>query len=175
MPADDPIDDRDSDAPRRTRRRDPDDRDDDDWDDGRRGYDRRHYDDDGYEITSNDQMWAIFAHIGVFLLGIFAPLIIYFVYADKSAFVRRHAKESLNHQLSLLLVIFLWLFVAVLIGLAVGGLSQSAAAGIITGYVLVLLGSMGLGVLNMVLVILATLAASKYQHYRYPLTIRLLG
>lgn len=171
-PPDDPRDP--DDLPRaRPSRRDRDDRDDDD--DDRRGGRRRHYDEDGYEITSNDQMWAIFSHIGVFVVGFLAPLIIMFTYGDKSNFVRRHARESLNHQISIMLYTFGWLFVAVLIGLAVGGVSQSAAAGLISGYVLFLLGAIALGIKNMVVIILATLAASRYEHYRYPMSIRLLG
>jgi hypothetical protein len=174
MPADDPIDDRPEprDAPR-ARRRDPDDRHDDEDDD--RWRPARHYDEDGYEITSNDQLWAIFAHLGILVVGFFAPLIIMFMYAEKSKFVHRHAKESLNHQIAMILYTFLWLFIAVLVGLAVGGVSQSAAAGGITGYVMFLFGALALGIKNMIVVILATLAASKYQHYRYPMSIRLIG
>lgn len=185
MPADDPIDDRDPPAPRarrsqsgdnvpRTPYRDPDDRHDDE-DDDRWRTDYRHYDEDGYEITSNDQMWAVFAHVGVFVVNILAPLIIFFAYGDKSAFVKRHARESLNHQISLILYIFLWMAVAALVGLVVGMAAQSAAAGFITWYVLSMLGVLALSIVNMVLLILATLAASKYQHYRYPMCIRLLG
>jgi uncharacterized Tic20 family protein len=175
MPADDPIDDRSEprdDAPR-ARRRDPDDRHDDEDDD--RWRPARHYDEDGYEITSNDHMWAIFAHVGVFVVGFFAPLIIFFAYADKSAFVKRHVKESLNHQITLIILVFTWMLVAALIGLVVGMAAQSAAAGFITGYGLFLLGAMALGIKNMVVIILATIATSKYQNYRYPLSIRLLG
>ena len=169
MPApDEPLDT--DDRPRRRPDRDPDDR---DPDEPRGGY--RHYDEDGYEITSNDQMWAIFAHLGVFLLGIFAPLIILLVYGEKSPFVRRHARESLNHQISLMLYMFGFLFVAALIGFAVGGASQSAAAGLITGYVLAMLGSVAIGVGNLVLIVFATVAASRYQYHRYPFSLRLLG
>lgn len=175
MPADDPIDDRPEprgDAPR-ARRRDPDDRHDDEDDD--RWRPARHYDEDGYEITSNDQMWAIFAHVGVFVVGILAPLIIFFVQGDKSAFVKRHARESLNHQISMILYYFLWLAVAGLIGLVVGMAAESAAAGFFTGYGLFILGILALVTMNTIVIILATLAASKYQHYRYPMSIRLLG
>lgn len=178
MPADDPIDDRPDrpqagdDAPR-ARRRDPDDRPDDEDDD--RWRPARHYDEDGYEITSNDQMWAIFAHVGVFVVGIFAPLIIFFVQGDKSAFVKRHARESLNHQIAMILYTFLWLAVAGLIGFVVGMAAEAAAAGFVTGYILFMLGAVALGIKNMIVIILATLAASKYQPYRYPMSIRLLG
>jgi hypothetical protein len=170
MPTDDPPDARD-DRPR-PRSRDADDRDDAD---DRRGYDRRRYDDDGYEITSNDQMWAIFAHIGVLLLGLFAPLIILFAYGDKSAFVKRHARESLNHQLSLLLYTFALLFVCVAIGFGLYAVTGEPLAGLIPGYVLFLLGSLAMGVGNLILIVLATLAASRYEPYRYRYSIRLLG
>lgn len=176
MPADDPIDDRPEprdDAPR-ARRRDPDDRYDDEEDDRYRT-DHRHYDEDGYEITSNDQMWAIFAHVGVFVVGFLAPLIIFFVQGDKSEFVKRHAKESLNHQIAITLYMFLWLFVAGLIGFVVGMVAESAAVGVIVGYGLFLPGMLAIVIKNTIVIILATLAASKYRPYRYPMSIRLLG
>ena len=175
MPADAPLDDRPDprgDAPR-ARRRDPDDRHDDEDDD--RWRPARHYDEDGYEITSNDQMWAIFAHVGVFVVSFLAPLIIFFAYGDKSEFVKRHARESLNHQIAITLYTFLRLAVAGLIGFVVGMAAESMAAGFFTGYILFMLGAVALGIKNMVVIVLATLAASKYKHYRYPMSIRLLG
>lgn len=159
--------------PTRRPRRDDDDYDDDDYD-GPPPRNRK-YDDEGNEITSDHQMWAIFAHVGVFVVGFFAPLIIMFVFADKSRFVSRHARESLNHQITIILLMFLILFLAVGIGFAVYGVSDSPPAGLITGYVLFIIGSIALSIKNIIVIILATLAASKYRHYRYPMSIRLLG
>src|SRR5438477_7156900 len=81
-------------AKRSSRRRD--DHDDDEYDDRDDDYHRGrkvHYDEDGSEITSEFAMWAVFAHIGVFLLGFIAPLVIWIAFRHKSPFVVRHAKE----------------------------------------------------------------------------------
>jgi len=144
---------------------------DDDYPRGRKAK----YDEDGNEITSEMVMWAVFSHIGVFLLGFIAPLAIWIAFRHKSTFVVRHAKESLNHQISLTLLVFLCMAVAVAIGFGVYAATQEPPAGIIVGYVLFLLTSMAIGILNLVTLILATIAAGKYHEYRYPFTVRLIG
>lgn len=175
-------------AKRSERRRDNDDkpdRDDDEFDD-RDDRDRRdddyhprgrkvHYDEDGYEITSDHSLWALFAHIGVFVVGFIAPLVIMIVYRQKSPFVVRHAKESLNHQISLTLLVFLFMAVGTAIGFGVWAATQEPAAGFITGYVLFMLGTVGIGIFNIVTLIMGTIAAANYREYRYPFTLRLIG
>jgi uncharacterized protein len=49
-------------------------------------------------------MWAMLAHIGAVILGFLAPLIVLLVQGDKSPFTRANAVESLNFQISLLIV-----------------------------------------------------------------------
>ena len=58
--------------------------------------------------TSEEKNWAIAAHVGVFVaawfaLGFLAPLLVMLVKGKDSAFVRRHAVESLNFQITLLM------------------------------------------------------------------------
>jgi uncharacterized Tic20 family protein len=48
--------------------------------------------------------WAIVSHLGVFIGGFILPLVAYVTQKDKNAFARHHAAESLNFQLTLLLV-----------------------------------------------------------------------
>ncbi len=162
---------------KRASRREDDDYDRDDRDDDYHHPSGRkvHYDEDGYEITSEQSMWALFAHIGVFVVGFIAPLVILIIYNRKSSFVARHARESLNHQISLTLLVFLCMAVAVAIGFGVYAATQQPPAGLIVGYVLFLLSTVAVGIFNMVTLILATIAAAKYQNYRYPFTIRLIG
>src|SRR4051794_41686035 len=58
--------------------------------------------------ASEERTWAMVAHIGVLVaawlaMGFLCPLIIWLVLRDRSQFVRRHAVESLNFQISLLI------------------------------------------------------------------------
>lgn len=170
---DDEDDDRDD-----RRRRDDRDRD-DRYRDRDDEYDRRRpprkYDEEGNELTSDDTMWGMFAHLGLFLLGFLAPLIIFFIYKDKSPFVTRHAKAALNHTITYILLMFSWMLVAGLIGYVVYLASSEPLAGFFTGYILFFLGWMTMYVCHIVFIIIATVAASKGKYYRYPLTISFIG
>ncbi len=159
-------------VPDADRDRDRDDRDDDYHPDG----ENAKYD-DGNEITQNDTTWAVFAHIGVFVASFLAPLIILLAMGGKSPFVARHAKESLNHTITLALYTTLTLLVGTAVGFAVyyGVANQQIWPAYLFRSIVVLVGSLGLSVLNVVCVILATIAASKGKLYRYPLTVRLIG
>ena len=65
----------------------------------------------------DEKLWATFCHLGAILgLSFLAPLIIYLVQKDKSPFIACHARESLNFQISFLIltcacIILMWLFV----------------------------------------------------------------
>lgn len=110
--------------------------------------------------TSQERTWALAAHIGSlvaawFAMGFLAPLLVLLVKGNDSPFVRRHAVESLNFQISLLIYLIataiLWL---ILIGIVL---------------------TVALGIFALVVIILATMAASHGQEYRYPITIRLIS
>jgi uncharacterized Tic20 family protein len=85
-------------------------------------------------------------------MAFLVPLVILLVKGKESAFVRHHAVESLNFQLSMLI----YLFVSILLALLLVGLLILPV----------------LGVLWLVFVVLATIKASNGEGYRYPLTIR---
>lgn len=72
-----------------------------------------------------------------------------------SPFVRRHAVESLNFQISLLI----YLVISVILAFVLIGIFLLIA----------------LGIFALVVIILATMAASNGQDYRYPLNIRLIS
>ena len=107
-----------------------------------------------------ERNWAMGAHLGSFLaayvaLGLLAPLVVLLVKGNDSAFVRRHAVESLNFQLNAIvytLVFFVLCFVLI-------------------GFLLLPLYA----VFYVVVVILASVRASKGEDYRYPLTIRFIS
>ena len=101
--------------------------------------------------TSDEKTMAILSHVLTFVCGFIAPLIIYLVKKDESAFVREHAKESLNFQISITLIIIV-LFLTII------------------GILLIWL----VGLLALVLVIVATIKASEGKLYKYPFTLRLI-
>lgn len=51
------------------------------------------------ELTSDDKLWAMLAHIGGGLFGFWPPLIVYLIYKDKSKFIAFHALQALFLQL----------------------------------------------------------------------------
>ena len=111
--------------------------------------------------SANTRTWVVLCHasalLGLFFhfLGhIFGPLIVWLLKRGESAEIDAHGKESLNFQLSMLIydaVAVLLCFV--LIGIPI---------------------LIGLWILNIILVIIASIKASEGQLYRYPLTIRFL-
>ncbi len=102
-----------------------------------------------------EKMWAIGAHLGGLFLGFIAPLLVYLVFKDRSAFLNRTGKESLNFQLTLLvgyLISFVLMFVLI---------------GFVTFFVIWVGG--------IVLMILATVRVASFEDYRYPVNIRFLS
>src|SRR4051812_47100679 len=101
--------------------------------------------------TSDEKTLALLSHVLTFIFPILAPLIIYLIKKDESAFIAYHAKESLNFQITLFIICFV-LFISII--------------GILLLWVV--------GILALVLVIVATIRASEGKLYRYPFTIRLI-
>ena len=103
----------------------------------------------------DEKLWAIGAHLGPLLLGFIAPLIVWLVFRERSAFLDRTGKEALNMQLSYL-IYFL-----------VAGFSLILLIG------LVLLPVVGIAWL--VLMIVATVKVANFEDYRYPAIIRFIS
>ena len=113
----------------------------------------------GQQPLSPDQerLWATLAHLLSFVaayiaLGFLAPLIVLLLFGQRSAYVRAHAVESLNFNLS-------WLLYAI-----VGALLIFIGIGI-----LILIA---LGIAYVILIVVASIRANNGVFYRYPLTIR---
>jgi uncharacterized Tic20 family protein len=106
-----------------------------------------------------ERNWAVAAHLGSFVaayvaLGFLAPLAVLLLAGRRSAFVRRHAVEALNFNLSVLIyaaisAVLIWVLIGIPMLVAVG-------------------------LLYVVAVLFGTAAASRGEDYRYPLTIRLV-
>jgi len=103
-------------------------------------------------MNSNDRLLAVLSHILTVVpgVGILAPLVIYLV-KNEPGFVRDNARESLNFQLTIILL-YIILFVTVI------------------GWLLFWF----VWLLNLILVIVATVRAAEDQVYRYPLSFRLI-
>ena len=103
----------------------------------------------------DEKLWAIGAHLGPILIGVFAPLIVWLVFKDRSAFLDRQGKEALNMRISYLIYVL------------VAGLSLLVVIGV------VLLPLVGIAWL--VLMIIASVKAANYEDYRYPAIFRLVS
>jgi uncharacterized Tic20 family protein len=101
--------------------------------------------------TSDEKTMALLSHVLTFFFPLLAPLIIYLIKKDESAFVAYHAKESLNFQITLVIICII-LFITVI--------------GILLLWVV--------GIIGAVLVIVATIRASEGKLYKYPFCLRLI-
>ena len=111
--------------------------------------------------SSNVRTWTVLCHatalVGFFVPWaghILGPLIVWLAKRGDSPEIDEHGKESLNFQISMLI--------------------YNLIAGVLC---LVLIGFVILGILhilNLVLVIVASIQASEGKLYRYPITIRLI-
>jgi len=106
-------------------------------------------------VPSDSRGWAAAAHLGTFLVGFIAPLVIWLIKRDEDAFVEYHARESLNFQFSLM-IYMLVSFLAILI---------------LIGIVMVAV----VAVFAFVVIIVAGVKAAGGEFYRYPLSIRFIS
>lgn len=121
------------------------------------------------EPTSDQQTWRVLAHASALIqfVGIpsFAgPLVVWLIRREDPV-VEPHARVALNFQLSLIIYFAGGVVVAIIAALT------------IVGILLSILIIMFLGVLvvaEVVFAILASLAASRGEWYRYPMSIELI-
>lgn len=106
-------------------------------------------------VPSDSRGWAAAAHLGPFLIGFIAPLVVWLIKKDDDAFVEYHSREALNFQISLM-IYFLVSVVLVLV---------------IIGIVLLIVG----GIFAFVVMIVAGVKAANGEFYRYPLNIRFIS
>ena len=105
-------------------------------------------------------MWAMIAHLSAFAGHLFpfahilAPLVVWLVKKDTSAFVDVEGKEALNAQISVTI------YACIAIPLCF----------VLIGFVILPL----LYVANVILVIVAAIAANEGRPYRYPFILRLV-
>ncbi len=104
--------------------------------------------------TQDEKTLAILSHILTIVAGFIAPLIIYLLKKDESVFVTEHAKESLNFQIT----IFIGYIVSFILMIILIGVFLFAV----------------LGLINLIVVIIATIKASEGKPYQYPFNFRFI-
>lgn len=101
--------------------------------------------------TSDEKTMGILSHILCLVAGFIAPLIIYLIKKDESAYIRDQSKESLNFQITMF-IIYIVLIITII--------------GILLVWVV--------AIIDLILVIIATIKASEGKMYRYPINFRLI-
>ena len=101
--------------------------------------------------TSDEKTMALLSHVLTLAVGFLAPLIIYLIKKDESSFVASHAKESLNFQITVFIIVVV-LFITII--------------GILLVWIV--------GFVTLILVIMATIKASEGKLYKYPFSIRFI-
>ena len=103
----------------------------------------------GQLSQSDERLWAMLSQIGAVVIGFIAPLIVLLVQGDKSPFTRAHAVESLNFQITLLIV-----------GIPLTIITCGIGAIIF--------------VVGWVFEVIAGIKANNGEEYRYPVNIRMV-
>ncbi len=110
------------------------------------------------EITvpnSNDKNIVTITHLGGILFSFVPSLVVWLLKKDDSEYIAAQAKEALNFQITLLLAQFIaYILVFILVGFLLLGI---------------------IWIFNIVFCIIAAISSSKGEHYRYPLTLRLIN
>lgn len=119
---------------------------------------------DGLAATE-ERNWAMAAHLGTLIaalvaMGFLAPLGVLLFMGGRSDFVRRHSTESLNFQISLLIYLAIAMLFAVI----------TLGFGLFVVVPLIALAS----ILALIAIILASMAASRGEDFRYPLTFHFI-
>ncbi len=105
--------------------------------------------------TKDEKLLAVLAHILPLAVGFLAPLVIWLVKKDESAFIDDQAKEALNFQISMFIYVmasFLLCFVFI-------------------GFLLL----PAVGIFGLIVMILAAVNSNDGIRYRYPLCIRFIS
>ncbi|MGN6300813.1 MAG: DUF4870 domain-containing protein [Angustibacter sp.] len=103
---------------------------------------------------SDERMWAMLGHLGGIILGFIAPLVVWLVYRERSAYLDDQGKEALNFQIAVLIAYVISTVLAV----------------VLIGFVLYFV----VWVASLVFAIMAGIAANRGERYRYPVTLRLI-
>ncbi|MFI2752481.1 DUF4870 domain-containing protein [Cellulomonas sp. P22] len=103
-----------------------------------------------------ERTWAIVSHLGGVLVSFVVPLVVWLVFKGRGPYLEDQAKEALNFQITVM----------------IANLAGGVLTAVTLGFAFPVLGAIGIA--NLVLAILAAVASSRYEWYRYPLCLRLV-
>lgn len=109
-----------------------------------------------FNIPGNDEKnIATITHLGGMVFSFIPALIVFLLKKDDSVYIREQSAEALNFQITILLAQFVAsILVLILVGFLLLGL---------------------IWLLNIVFCVIAAISSSKGEHYRYPMTLRLIN
>lgn len=105
-------------------------------------------------FSNDERTWAILAHVSGMFISFLGPLIIYLLAKEDQPFMKHHAAEAMNFHITVLIA---YVVSAVLVLVLIGILMLIAVA----------IGAI-------VFTIMAAIAASRGEWYRYPMNIRMI-
>lgn len=105
--------------------------------------------------SSDDKNIATITHLGGTVFSFIPGLIVWILKKDDSAYLNDQAKEALNFQITIALAMFV----------------SSILVWLLIGFILIPV----VWILNIVFCIIAAIATSKGELYRYPLSLRLIN
>ncbi len=137
------------------------------------------------EKKPNNQIttWASACHLAALAMviipfgNIIGPLLVWVIKKEESPFIDSHGKESLNFQISLsiyVLSLFLLGCVAVLVSTVGVAVFPPMIMGGFLAMPAIMLAWLGLMIVEVVFIVLASIEASKGNAYEYPFTIRFI-
>ncbi|MEO8417939.1 MAG: DUF4870 domain-containing protein [Methylophilaceae bacterium] len=107
------------------------------------------------EISADEKNIVVLTHMGGTVFSFIPALVVWLWKKDDSAYIADQAREALNFQITVLIAqIISSILIVILIGFVLMGIIWLA---------------------NIILCIIAAVAASKGEHYRYPFTLRLIN
>ena len=118
--------------------------------DGRQGY--------GPRGPSDDNMWALVSYLSPIIVSFLGPLIVYMIKKDESPYVRYHAAQSLNLIITSTIYGFGIFIFSVLLAVVTHGVGILALLPLYLAF----------GILTLVYLILASVAAGRGELYRIP-------
>ena len=107
------------------------------------------------EISADEKNIVVLTHIGGTIFSFIPALIVWLLKKEDSAYIADQAREALNFQITVLIAqVISSILIVILIGFVLMGIIWLA---------------------NIIFCIIAAVAASKGEYYRYPFTLRLIN
>ena len=103
---------------------------------------------------SDEKTWGIISHISIPFFGFIGPLIGYLLYKDRSQYLKQLTTEALNFS------------ILYSIAYLVSVITVSFVIGVILWPLVFIAG--------LIFCIMATVAASKHEFYKYPVNMRII-